>query len=114
MKILNCKQRSDEWYAARLGKATASHFKDILANGVGRKDYMERLVDERITGQRQETFENAAMRWGTKTEPKAKAYYEEATTSKVREVGFVAVGSGQYIGASPDGFIGKDGMIEIK
>jgi putative phage-type endonuclease len=119
MKIIECKQRSDEWYAARLGKVTASHFKDVLCDGAGRKDYMEKLVDERITGKRQPSFENAAMRWGVKTEPAARAYYEGATGLVVRQVGFVQLTDA--CGVSPDGFVsdegfevGNDGIIEIK
>jgi len=113
MKIHNCEQRSEEWKKIRLGKATASHFKAIMADGVGRKDYMERLVDERITGQRQDTFENAAMRWGTQTEPQAKTYYAAERKCSIQEVGFIEFDD-YPVGASPDGLIGDNGQIEIK
>ena len=69
-------QRTDEWFAARLGRVTASRIADVCARtktgwGAGRKNYMAELVAERLTGTRQEGFTNAAMQWGTDQEPEA-------------------------------------------
>ena len=68
-------QRTEDWYAARCGKATASRFKDVLAklkNGnaaVDRQRYLTELVVERLTGQPVPTYENAAMRWARSRKP---------------------------------------------
>lgn len=111
-------QGSDEWFAARLGRATASRFADVLATtktgaGASRKNYLAQLVVERITGQRAESYTNAAMQWGTDTEPLARAAYSAATGNEVQECGFIRHGS-LMAGASPDGMVEDDGLIEIK
>jgi putative phage-type endonuclease len=112
-------QQSDEWFASRLGKATASRMADLMAktkNGYGasRGNYMTELVLERLTGQRAEGFTNAAMQWGTQIEPDARAAYEFRTNNEVEEVGFIDHPTIPMSGASPDGIIGSDGLIEIK
>lgn len=112
-------QGTDAWYEARLGKATASRFKDVLAKlGTGkesahRKNYRAQLVVERLTGRRAERFTSAAMAWGTETEDLARLSYTLATTNLVEEVGFIQHAT-LAAGASPDGLIGLDGCIEIK
>ena len=77
-------QRTDEWFAARLGKVTASRVADVMAKtktgySASRDNYMAQLVVERITGEKAESFTNAAMQWGTDQEPFARAAYEAAT-----------------------------------
>ena len=112
-------QRSDDWYAARCGKATASRFKDVMArlkNGApaaDRQRYLTELVVERLTGQPATGYENAAMRWGTEQEAAARAAYEARTGIEVEETGFVAHDV-LMAGCSPDGLIDWDGLIEIK
>jgi putative phage-type endonuclease len=111
-------QGSDEWYAIRLGKVTASNFDAATSKGKGtapsktRKDYMIRLVAERLTGLPQDSYKNAAMEWGSETEQDAREYYEALNGVSVRQVGFIA--RDDDIGCSPDGLVGDDGMIEIK
>ena len=112
-------QRTDEWFAARLGKATASRMADIMAKtksgyGASRENYKMELALERITQRQAFTFTNAAMQWGTETEPEARNAYEAATGVFVTEVGLVDHPSIQMAGASPDGLVGDDGLIEIK
>lgn len=112
-------QRSDEWFAARLGKVTASRVSDVIAKtksgwGAGRKNYMSQLLCERLTGLQQDSFTNAAMQWGTEIEPRARAAYQFLTDNTVQEVGFVDHPSIDMSGASPDGLIGNIGLIEIK
>ena len=112
-------QRSDDWYAARCGKATASRFKDVMArlkNGnpaADRQKYLTELVVERLTGQPVPAYENAAMRWGTEQEAVARAAYEQRTGVAVEETGFVAHDV-LMAGCSPDGLVDWDGLIEIK
>lgn len=112
-------QRTDEWIAARLGKVTASRMGDLMARtksgyGASRANYMAELVCERLTGVKTEGFTSAAMQWGTDQEPAAKAAYSFMTDNAVEEVGFVEHPNIAMAGASPDGLIGTDGLIEVK
>lgn len=117
-KLIQAEQRSPEWYQARLGRATASRFSDIMATtrtgyGAQRKNYKAELVVETLTGQQSDFYTSAAMQWGTDNEPVARLAYSLATGNDVEETGFW-VDDDIGAGASPDGFIGKDGLIEIK
>lgn len=112
-------QGSDAWRQARLGKATASRIADIIAKtrsgwGASRKNYLAELVAERLTGTPADSYSNAAMRWGIETEPHARAAYEFFTDAPVQEVGFIDHPSIDMSGASPDGLVGEDGLVEIK
>jgi len=112
-------QRTDEWFTARLGKVTASRVSDVMAKtksgwGASRANYMAELIVERLTGQKGDSYQNAAMMWGTNTEPLARAAYEAHRGVLVEETGFVPHPSGTMTGASPDGLIGSDGLVEIK
>lgn len=112
-------QRSEEWFAARLGKVTASRVADLMAEtktgpSASRANYMADLIVERLTGIRPEGFTNAAMQWGTDTEPQARAAYEFLTDATVVEEGFCLHPTIADFGASPDGLIGDVGLIEIK
>ena len=114
MIIHEMQQRSDEWYAVKCGKISASSVSDVLAGGKGitRKKYMMRLLAENVSGIPQETYKNGAMEWGIETEPLAKRAYEDSNYVAVKEVGFVEID--EFTGCSPDGMIGDDGLIEIK
>ena len=107
-------QRTDEWFQARLGHVTASRVSDAIAgkDTATRRNYMVQLIAERLTNQQQESFTNAAMQWGTETEPLARAAYQ-AEHDLVEEVGFIKHPSIEWFGASPDGVVGE-GLIEIK
>ena len=112
-------QGSDEWLQARAGRVTASRVADLMAKtksgpSASRANYMAQLISERLTGQPAESFTNAAMRHGTETEPEARAAYEMLTGADVVEVGFIPHPSIDGFGASPDGLVGDDGLIEIK
>lgn len=113
---------SDEWKAWKLqrcGKATASRIADIVAKtktgfSASRANYAAQLIAERLTGVPAETYSNAAMQWGTEKEPEARAAYEFFTGRSVLETGFVEHPRIAMAGASPDGLVGDDGLIEIK
>lgn len=112
-------QGSPEWHAIRLGKVTASRIADVCARtktgwGAGRKNYMAELVAERLTGTRAEGFTNSAMQWGTDMEPEARIAYEFYRGSNVEQIAFVAHPTIGETGASPDGLVGNDGLVEIK
>lgn len=112
MQVINCEQGSQEWLDLRLGKATASRFSDVISKGVGRKTYMLKLAAEYLTRQSQDNFKSSAMEWGTEHESMARANYELETGMEVSEVGFIQVSD--WVGVSPDGLVGDDGLIEIK
>jgi len=112
-------QGSAEWFAIRLGKVTASRVADIVAKtksgySTSRANYMAELIAERLTGTSAESYTNAAMQWGTDNEPKARLAYEFQTDTAVQQVGFVVHHKIDASGASPDGLIGEDGLVEIK
>ncbi|CAB4128126.1 phage_rel_nuc, putative phage-type endonuclease [uncultured Caudovirales phage] len=112
-------QRSPEWFASRLGKVTASRVADVIAKtksgySASRDNYMAQLICERLTGQQGESFTNAAMTWGTETEPLARSAFEAYADVMVEEVGFVPHPTIEMSGASPDGLVGLFGMLEIK
>jgi len=112
-------QGTDAWRTARLGCATASRIADIIAKtksgpSASRANYLAELVAERLTGVPAEHYSNAAMQWGTDTEPQARAAYAFIHGVDVTEVGFVPHPRIARAGASPDGYIGEDGLIEIK
>ena len=112
-------QRTDDWFAARLGKVTASSLYKVLAKtktgyGADRGNYMTQLVLERVTGSKAESYTNASMQWGIDQEPFARAAYEATTGVMVDEVGFIPHPTIEAAGASPDGLVGDDGMVEIK
>lgn len=112
-------QGTPEWFAARLGKVTASRVADVIAKtkagySTSRENYMVELALERITGVRQEGYTNDAMKWGTENEPLARAAYEARTGELVEEVGLMLHPRIAQSGASPDGLVGADGQIEIK
>lgn len=111
-EIIYCEQKSDEWFEARLGRVTASHFADVLSNGSTRHTYMMKLLSERMTGERMETYSAKWMDEGSEKEPLAREYYEGLNGVTVEQVGLVVLGDD--IGASPDGLIGTDGTLEIK
>lgn len=112
-------QLSEEWFAARLGRVTASRIADLTAKtktgySASRANYMAQLLVERLTGKPQDSYRNAAMVWGTETEPQAKVAYQFITDNEVADIGFVDHPVIAMSGASPDGLIGTEGLIEIK
>ena len=112
-------QGSDEWKALRLGKVTASRVADVVAKtksgySASRANYMAQLIAERLTGVTAETYTNAAMQHGVDTEPEARAAYEFYQGVTVEQVAFVHHPKIDQAGASPDGLIGGDGLVEIK
>lgn len=112
-------QGSPEWHAIRCGKVTASRVADVVARtktgwGASRANYAAELIAERLTGTVAEGFTNAAMQWGSQTEPDARRAYSFRTDVDVVEVGFVLHPTIEFAGASPDGFVDADGLVEIK
>lgn len=112
-------QGTDDWFNARLGKVTASRLNDAFSTtktgeGAGRINYRLELVTERLTGVKGESFTNSYMQWGTEQEPYAREAYEQAKSEFVVETGFIDHPTIPMSGASPDGLVGTEGLIEIK
>ena len=112
-------QGSDEWKQQRLGKVTASRIADVTAKiksgwGASRANYMAELLVERLTGIPADCYINDAMRWGTEQEPLARSAYEFLQDCTVDPAGFVDHPTIAMSGASPDGLVGDDGLVEIK
>ncbi len=119
MKVIDCIQGTESWHQARAGRVTASRIADMMAKtksgwGASRANYMAELVAERLTGVVAEGFTNTAMKWGTDTEPQARAAYEFFQGAEVTLVGFVVHPKIDRSGASPDGLVGTDGLLELK
>ncbi len=116
LQIIDCEQGSPEWNRVRCKKVTSSRFKDVMAQGQGktRAGYLHQLVGERLTGQvDMNGYYDKNMRWGNETEPQARATYMlESDALSVRVPGFCQLNSD--VGASTDGLVDADGMLEIK
>jgi putative phage-type endonuclease len=112
-------QRTTEWFAQRCGHLTASRIADMMARtqkgwGASRANYAAQLIAERLTGVAESGFTSAAMQHGIDTEAAARAAYGFMQDVEVVEAPFVLHPRLAWSGASPDGFVGDDGLVEIK
>ena len=112
-------QGTVEWFALRAGKFTGSRFSDLMARtksgpSTSRANLLATLAVERLTGMRVETYSNAAMQRGTELEPEARAAYEAHIGDLVQEVAWIPHPTIDYVGISPDGLVGDDGLCEFK
>ena len=112
-------QGSAEWLQERCGKVTASRIADLMARtksgySTSRANYAAQLIAERLTGCVAPSFTNAAMIHGTETEPEARRAYEFFVDRDVQQVGFIPHPAIEMAGASPDGLVGDDGLLELK
>ena len=117
LEIIDCEQGTDEWLRHRMKIPTASEFSVVLARGKNgapsktRATYMRKLAGEIICDEPMESYSNKAMERGKLLEPDIRNLYCMMAKCDVRRVGFLRNGRR---GASPDGLIGNDGMLEIK
>lgn len=129
MPVIDCKQRSEEWFSIRAGKVTASEVANVLSvltrkskNGevgdetAARAKYKARIAAETLSGAPilDQKFKSDEMEWGTENEPFAIGAYEARNGVSVIPVGFVTHPTIERAGASPDGFVGVDGGVEVK
>jgi hypothetical protein len=120
MNVVDCIQGSNEWLKIRLGLISASRFKDLMASPRSKselfsatsKSYMLELIAEILTDE-QKVIKGPALDWGTNNEKGAQAEYAFERGVTVDEVG-ICITDDLLIGASPDGFIGTEGGLEIK
>ena len=116
LKFYEIKQGSEEWFAIKAGKFSASNFHRLITP-TGKpssqaEKYIYQVAGERILGYPEETYQNQWMARGSELEDEARKYYEFITGHKVRQVGFVEID--EFVGCSPDGLIDEDGGLEIK
>ena len=117
LEILDCEQRSPQWFEARRGLVTASEFATVLAKGRNgaesktRRTYLLKLAGEIITGQPMESYTNAHMERGQEMEVEARNMYAWNCDAEPQLVGFIRNGS---VGASPDALLGENGLLELK
>lgn len=113
-------QRTAEWFEARTGCLTASAVADILKSkktgkyNKSRESLMNTIIAERVSGNARDNFTSAAMQWGIDHEDDARTAYEVHTGNLVELTGFIPHPEVKYLGASPDGLIDDDGILEIK
>lgn len=108
--MADLQQRTEGWHAARRGKLTASNLGALL----GQVSYTSRpqayrraLGIEQFTG-------NIATQWGTDNELNGITDYTCKTGNVVLSTGLHVHPKYPWLAGSPDGFVGDDGMVEIK
>jgi len=114
-----CEQHSPEWRELRRGNITASRIAELKPLVKGdesqkSKDYKLELLSEILSLRMAEHYVSPAMDWGIQTEPLAREEYELKTGLMVDRIGFVIHPRLPRCGASPDGLVGDDGLVEIK
>lgn len=108
------------WFAARRGLLTASRMNDALAvlkNGKpseSRRKLMFELLAERMTGAAVDHYVTPAMQWGIDNQADAISAYEAETGELVGPEVFVLHPEIDWFGATPDGLVGADGLLEVK
>lgn len=114
-------QGSDEWKQERCGHLTASRMADVLATlksggeAASRRNLRVRLAVERLTGlPSPDGFQSQAMLDGIENERLAVVAYERFAPDLVEAVSFVRHPRIEWYGASPDGLVGDDGLLEVK
>ena len=118
MIIHEVEQGSPAWHELRAGIPTASEFSKIVTPAKWQPSeqaagYMNRLVAELLLGHPLDSVGTEAMERGSDLEEKAALAYELKTGFETVKVGFVTNDEGTF-GASPDRFVGEDGLLEIK
>ena len=110
--IKNNPQGTDAWLKDRIGHATASHAQAIGNNGKGLETYILEIMSEYLSSGEKEHYSNEHTERGNELEPTARSMYELENDCKVEQIGFCELND--FIGCSPDGLVGEEGMIEIK
>ena len=118
MLIDNSIQGSEGWMKARIGIPTSSNF-DMLITTKGepskqREKYLYTLAAERVSGMKEDSYQNFAMQKGIEREAESRRMYELMSGNTVVECGLCYQDERKLWGASPDGLIGEDGAFEVK
>jgi putative phage-type endonuclease len=113
MKIYkDLQQGTDEWHKLRLGKLGSSCARAVAVNGKGLETKCYQKAAELICGEKEESYTNEHMKRGIRLEGMARSVYEIETGNLVEQVGYIEFS--EFVGGSPDGLVGDDGLIEIK
>ncbi len=112
MKIHYIEQRLPEWFNLRKLKLTASNAQAIGNNGKGLDTYITEIMAEYFSKAPKESFTNEHIERGIELEELARETYEIECGYATEQVGFIEMN--EYVGCSPDGLVGDDGIIEIK
>ncbi len=108
--LVDLPQRSEEWFAARRGKVTASLAGAIL----GVDPHKGQLAAYNEIMGISHNGDNKHMAWGREFEGQARIAYEAESGNLVTETGLWSHDELPWLAASPDGLIGDDGLVEIK
>lgn len=103
MIIHNFEQHSEEWYAIRLGRFTATNAQTIKTGATGLETLCFEKAAEILTKQKKPFFQSEAMARGNELEDVARTLFEMKTGYTVEEVGFIEIDDLE--GSSPDGII---------
>lgn len=116
MQKHNCEQQTDEWFALREQyPLTASEAQAIGNQGKGLETLVWTKLSERHSIADKKRYTNLDLERGNELEPLARDIYELRTGNKVEQVGFVTNEEISKVGgASPDGLVNNDGLLEIK
>lgn len=113
-------QQTPEWFQQRIGKLTASNMAaamSFLKNGkesTERQKLKMQVVAERLTDIIVPHYVTEAMAWGIATEAEAKEAASKLIGIEINPCGFFDHPEIDNLGATPDGLIDDDGLIEIK
>lgn len=115
-------QGTEDWLALRAAIPTASNFATVMASGRNgeesktRRQYMLRLIAQKMTGDVEEGFSSIHTERGHKQEADIRDAYSFIRDAEVQQVGFLrnTTPNGHPVGCSPDGLIGTNGMFEAK
>ena len=116
MKIHNVEQKSPEWFALRKQyPLTASNAQAIGNNGKGLETLIWEKMAEKYSSADKEQYSNEHLDRGNELESQARELYMLETGNEVEEVGFITNEEISKVGgASPDGLVGDEGLLEIK
>lgn len=113
--IAKIEQRTPEWFAQRVGKITGSRVSAILglSKYATRQSVLRDMVREYLELPSEFTG-NIATQHGEQHEQEAVDAYSAHTGLLVDDAYFVPHHTITWLGASPDGLVGDDGLIEVK
>lgn len=118
MITIDIEQGSDEWFAEKLGKPSASNANQIITTAgkpsKQRDGYLYTLAAERITGQRAETYKNEIMEEGNTREQESRDLYSLITGVEVKQVGVIYKDKDKKFLCSPDGICNGEYGLELK
>jgi len=118
MYFIECEQYSKQWWQEKLGKPSASHFKEILPQSgkvsKSREGYLYTLTAERISGQQADSYSNSIIDEGMKREAESRQLYEMINSVEVRQVGMIYPDPQKRYLCSPDGIVDDEYGLELK